>query len=113
MRTNVCLGNMFGIEFQGWKSNEDPSGETTNCANNTLVKLFEDSERYDDKGKMKNVIISIKVRRDGKVFPHYVVVKRYNQKTKKIEVYDVNANGSSIGNYFSTVSFDDVLGVLY
>jgi hypothetical protein len=107
------LGNMFGIEFQGWKSNEDNLGNITNCANNTLMELFEDSERFDDKGKMKNVIISIKVRRNGKIFPHYVVVKRYNQKTKKIEIYDVNATGASTGNYFSTVSFDDVLGVIY
>ena len=108
-----ALGSMFGIGFQGWRSNEDDSGHITNSANNTLEELFEDSERYDDKGKMKNVIISIKVIRNGEIFPHYVVVKRYNKKTKKIEVYDANANGASMGNYFSTVSFDDVLGVIY
>lgn len=50
---------------------------------------------------------------EARNIPHYVVVKRYNQKTKKIEIYDVNATGASTGNYFSTVSFDDVLGVIY
>jgi hypothetical protein len=46
------------------------------------------------------------------MYPHYVVVKGYDNKKKtKVAVYDVNV--SKQDGYYSSVSFDDILGIIY
>ena len=106
-----ALGNMFGIGFDGWRSNEAKDGHRTNSANIKLRELLDDESRYDNKGNLMNVIISIEVLRQGEIRPHYVVVKGYDNKKKtKVAVYDVN---ESQNGYYSSVSFDKILGVIY
>ena len=106
-----ALGNMVGINFTGWLSNTNKQGNITNDANNKLKELLEDEHRYKDR-KLLNVVISVKTYRDGKMYPHYVVVKGYDNKKKtKVAVYDVNV--SKQDGYYSSVSFDDILGIIY
>ena len=108
------LGNQFGVNFQGWLSNHDVTGAYIGYADTKLTELFADTTRYDDNNKLTNVVICIRTfNSKGEMIPHYVVVKNYDEKHNKINVYDVNAPNASMGNYSSSVPLSNVLGVVY
>lgn len=102
----VQLGNMFNLGFSGWSSNKDALGNYTGKATEQLTTLLNDPSKYDNKGKLQNVIISIKY----KGSTHYVVVRDYDANKRKLYVYDVNATNSS---NLTTIPMSDVLGVIY